>query len=337
MNKNKVLKLSQKVAKLPINENSETNSNHFYQDDNGQNTKHNAQKLCTLVVRKSPKQSIDLCLQGQSDGENNEPTIGKFDGKNCEKNNNVNNKPFSKKKIDGANKSCEFINTTRSDNKIFKNNKDVSGDENDENIESVKKCGDDENHKFIRPKIIAFWRPSDPYGYLGQWYISDFGFTSNDQNQLPDKIKNLGLFNSREDVVTKMMIKNKYNCTEQFMMMGKAALFNDNDIFDKLYQIKSPCTQKSYGRKVSGFDERTWDTFSKDIVILGNYLKFSQNSLLLDKLKSTNGSMLVEGSPLDRIWGVGMKYDDPCINNKDKWRGKNYLGHCLEYVRECFT
>ncbi len=341
---NEIKTLKQKKA---IDEKSETKANHHCQNDDGQNTKYNTKKICSSTVGKNTK----YCA-GQLCQKNDQSVVGKFNGWDGEKNNeedvekNDNVSPNGNSGLDkdeyrnknrnsGNNRNDERNeNTKRPVNKIFKDDEIVCDDQDNKNNKSIKKNGIDKNHKIIKPKIIAFWRPTDPNGYLGQWYLSDFKFTVDDFDQLPEKIGELGLFTDRIDVVKKMMI-HKYNCTEQFMMMGKAALFNDDDIFNKMSQNKSPRYHKVYGRNVRGFDDETWDKYSKDIVILGNYLKFTQNQVLLDKLRGTIGFILIEGSPMDRIWGVGIKYDDPSIIDKSKWQGKNYLGQCLEFVRDC--
>lgn len=181
--------------------------------------------------------------------------------------------------------------------------------------------------------FTAFWRPDDPNGYLGQWYSSNFILTDQIVKELPEKIKSLKLYKEKIEVINMLATDRTYNTAEKFMMMGKAALFNDKNMFEKMYVVQSPKMQKSMGRLVKNFDENVWDTYCKDIVILGNYLKFSQNIQLKNNLMNTNKNVLIEGSPLDYIWGVGMRYDNPNIQFKNKWKGKNYLGECLEYVR----
>ena len=190
-----------------------------------------------------------------------------------------------------------------------------------------------ENNNII-DSYIAFWRPDDPYNYMGQWYVSDFKFNNDDIINLPNYITSLSLYTNKINVVNKLGSNIIYNSAEKFMMMGKAALFDDDFIFNKMLNTDSPKTQKALGRKVKNFDEHTWNAYNKDIVILGNYLKFSQNEILKNNLESTKSKVLIEGSPLDKIWGVGLRFDDPDIQYKNKWKGTNYLGECLEYVRD---
>lgn len=51
------------------------------------------------------------------------------------------------------------------------------------------------------------------------------------------------------------------------------------------------------------------------------------------KLKATGNDELVEASPVDKIWGIGLKFDDPAVQNRTLWKGTNYLGVCLEFAR----
>ena len=44
------------------------------------------------------------------------------------------------------------------------------------------------------------------------------------------------------------------------------------------------------------------------------------------------GSLLVEAAGNDRIWGVGMRKDDPAIKQRANWKGLNLLGYILTDV-----
>ena len=183
--------------------------------------------------------------------------------------------------------------------------------------------------------FIAFWKPDKgyPYRWLGQWFPSIFVLNNTIVNNFPTDIKGLRLFKERYDVVELLMQQNIFNTPEKFMMMGKASLFKDLELFAKLGSINSPKDHKYLGRYVKNFNDNVWNTYCQDIVKIGNYLKFSQSDVLRELLKSTGSAILVEGSPFDKIWGVGLRFDDPNIKRIDKWKGKNYLGVCLMFVR----
>lgn len=126
----------------------------------------------------------------------------------------------------------------------------------------------------------------------------------------------------------------EYNCAEQFMMAMKAYTFGDHERITKIMGTDSPKIQKAQGRMVKNFDPEIWDRVSRSIVFRGNMAKFSQNPDMRDFLLSTDDRIIVEASPVDTIWGVGMADDDPDICDPEKWRGKNYLGIVCMEVRE---
>ena len=43
---------------------------------------------------------------------------------------------------------------------------------------------------------------------------------------------------------------------------------------------------------------------------------------------------LVEASPRDRTWGIGLGASNPKATDKRLWRGSNWLGEILTQVRE---
>ncbi len=125
-----------------------------------------------------------------------------------------------------------------------------------------------------------------------------------------------------------------YNCAEQYMMAMKAKMFDDLDTLDRIMEAEWPREQKKLGRQVKGFDVERWNTRAREIVYEGNYAKFTQNPHLLEKLMATKGTTLVEASPEDCIWGIGMAEGEPGIEDRDNWRGTNWLGEVLTGLRE---
>ena len=153
--------------------------------------------------------------------------------------------------------------------------------------------------------LLFFWeKTEEPYGVLSQWFNSEFII---------------------DDV--------KYSCAEQFMMAEKAKLFYDSEIEKQIMLSESPKDIKSLGRKVKNFDQEIWNKNAYDIVVKGNYEKFKQNEHLLDILKSTESCVLVEASPYDKIWGIGLKSTDSRAKDPNQWKGKNLLGKALMDVR----
>ena len=125
----------------------------------------------------------------------------------------------------------------------------------------------------------------------------------------------------------------KYVTCEQYMMAQKAKLFNDMKAYEEILKTASPKKCKSLGRKVKGFDEKTWCEHREQIVYNGNLLKFSQNPDLKKILLDTGDKIIVEASPYDKIWGIGIRENNPNATNPAKWRGLNLLGKALSKVR----
>ncbi|MBP3250867.1 MAG: NADAR family protein [Ruminococcus sp.] len=125
-----------------------------------------------------------------------------------------------------------------------------------------------------------------------------------------------------------------YHTAEQYMMSQKALLFGDEDIYQKIMNAGDPGAYKALGRMISGFDEELWKSRRTDIVINGNMAKFSQNDDLREFLLNTGSRVLVEASPYDRIWGIGMAKNSADIEDPFCWKGTNLLGYCLMEVRD---
>lgn len=149
--------------------------------------------------------------------------------------------------------------------------------------------------------MVLFWHPPAVYG---QWTDSPFVV----------------------DGVT-------YSCAEQFMMAEKARLFGDAAVCAKILASRDPREHKALGRQVAGFDRAVWERACLDIVVRGNLAKFTQNPAMRAVLMATGDRLLVEASPLDKIWGVGLRADDPRIHDRANWRGQNLLGEALMRVR----
>ncbi len=125
----------------------------------------------------------------------------------------------------------------------------------------------------------------------------------------------------------------RYATAEHFMMAGKARLFGDAESEHRVLSDDDPGKAKGAGRKVKGFDEDTWAAHRYDLVVAANDAKFGQNPPLRAFLRSTGDRVLVEASPYDRIWGIGLSADQPEARTPEHWRGENLLGFALMQVR----
>lgn len=125
-----------------------------------------------------------------------------------------------------------------------------------------------------------------------------------------------------------------YKTAEHWMMAKKAELFNDKEVLEKILQSKSPAEAKKLGRQVKNYNDAVWLENRFEIVKEGNYHKFSQNPDLKAFLINTHESIIVEASPVDPIWGIGMAGDHKDALNPEKWKGLNLLGFALMEVRD---
>jgi hypothetical protein len=161
-----------------------------------------------------------------------------------------------------------------------------------------------------RPKFLFFWghRPardgSVGPGCLSQWWPAPFTV----------------------DGVT-------YATAEHYMMAAKARLFGDGATAEKIVAATHPHEAKTLGRLVSGFAEQTWRAHRYGIVVAGNTAKFGQHPALAEFLRGTGDRVLVEASPLDLVWGIGLAADDERAATPSRWRGQNLLGFALMDVR----
>lgn len=125
----------------------------------------------------------------------------------------------------------------------------------------------------------------------------------------------------------------RYAHAEQFMMAEKARLFGDEAARQAILQTDKPGAVKALGRGVQGFDEALWEAERFGIVLRGSVAKFGQNAALAAFLLGTGERLLVEASPVDRIWGIGLAADDERAQDPRRWQGLNLLGFALMQAR----
>ncbi|MEU9132036.1 NADAR family protein [Kitasatospora sp. NPDC048540] len=161
-----------------------------------------------------------------------------------------------------------------------------------------------------RPKYLLFWghRPERDgrigAGALSQWWPARF------------TVDGVG-----------------YPTAEHWMMAGKARLFGDEEIVPRILAARTPGEAKKLGRQVRGFHDERWAAERFELVVRGNVAKFGSSEELRGYLLGTGGRVLVEASPLDRLWGIGLAADDERATAPARWRGLNLLGFALMEAR----
>lgn len=154
-------------------------------------------------------------------------------------------------------------------------------------------------------KIIGFHNPEEEYGFLSNWFLSDF------------RLDNIS-----------------FTSMEQFMMYRKALCFHDQAIAKQILATSDVARIKELGRLVSRYDDRTWCGIRQIIVYEGLLAKFSQNTDLQKHLLDTGNALLAECAVRDRIWGIGLSMTDPKRLEPAQWKGQNLLGYALMMARE---
>ncbi|GHF73842.1 hypothetical protein GCM10010218_63790 [Streptomyces mashuensis] len=125
-----------------------------------------------------------------------------------------------------------------------------------------------------------------------------------------------------------------YATAEHWMMAGKARLFGDAEAEERVLAAGHPKQAKDIGRTVRGFDDEVWRRHRFALVVEGSVHKFGHHPELRDYLLGTGDRVLVEASPLDRVWGIGLAADDERAQDPARWQGLNLLGFALMEARQ---
>ncbi|MEN8653823.1 NADAR family protein [Streptomyces sp. 21So2-11] len=128
-----------------------------------------------------------------------------------------------------------------------------------------------------------------------------------------------------------------YRSAEHYMMAHKAWLFGDPATASKILEAGHPADAKKLGRQISGFDNAVWNAERFGIVVRGNIAKFGRHDDLREFLLGTRDRVLVEASPMDRIWGIGLAADDERSASPATWNGLNLLGFALMDARDALS
>ncbi|GII88994.1 hypothetical protein Ssi03_69840 [Sphaerisporangium siamense] len=125
-----------------------------------------------------------------------------------------------------------------------------------------------------------------------------------------------------------------YRSAEHYMMAHKAWLSGDDETASAILAAAHPGEAKALGRAVRGFSEETWAAHRFAIVVRGNVAKFGARPELAEYLLATRDHVLVEASPHDRVWGIGLTASDERAASAERWQGLNLLGFALMKARD---
>ncbi len=166
-----------------------------------------------------------------------------------------------------------------------------------------------------------FWSNESPFS---QWYKTEF--------KAPIYLSNRPLSLRQRALYGNTLVS--YSSAEQLMMYYKAVMFGDVEISNKILSTKNVKKIKELGREVSNFNQQIWDHFKHHVVRYATYCKFRNNKELLDLLLSTYPKTIVEASPYDKVWGIGLSEDDERAQQRSTWQGDNLLGEILTNFRD---
>jgi ribA/ribD-fused uncharacterized protein len=143
-------------------------------------------------------------------------------------------------------------------------------------------------------------------------------------------------FSNWDDCRFKYKNLNFYS-TEQAFMYEKALHFGDIETAEEIIKTPHPKTCKELGRMVKNFNAEEWSKVSYDIMVDVNYAKYKQNIRHRALLIATEDKIIVEASPFDTIWGIGLHWRDDKVLDEANWLGQNLLGKALMRVRDELT
>lgn len=126
----------------------------------------------------------------------------------------------------------------------------------------------------------------------------------------------------------------RFENSEAAFMFLKAMTFGDLFVAKQVIANQDPKYTKGLGKTVNGFTDEVWAEERYNCMLDACFAKFTQNPKLAKKLLATGSKILVEASPYDKIWGVGLAPNDVRVLNPANWRGLNLLGEVLMDIRD---
>lgn len=156
----------------------------------------------------------------------------------------------------------------------------------------------------VKPAIY-FHKPEEPYGFLSNWWLSDF---------VLDGVK--------------------FTSNEQYIMYRKCVFFGDMTAAKAVMKTDNPAQQQAIAKNAIGYNDVMWNGTRQLAAYRGLMAKFEQNVYLAAELLSTGDAVLVECARTDHLWACGVSLYDDARHDIDTWAGKNILGFALMEVRD---
>lgn len=178
-------------------------------------------------------------------------------------------------------------------------------------------------------KFVIFWG-----GIFSNWAMTPFDGRSA-YPEFRRMLDDLGIAGQPEGIeITNRLRGKRYESGEQWMMSCKAWLMGDLETLKAIHDIRNPKEAKALGRRIKPFDAKLWEKAGEAAVIAGSIAKFTSSERMRQEILDTGDLMLVEGSPFDSLWGIGIDWREKAAEDPAQWKGRNLLGKCLVAARE---
>jgi hypothetical protein len=216
----------------------------------------------------------------------------------------------------------------------------------------------EEERRILVPIAEAALRYRDPLTHkhlkvqlnINKLYINHQMYTCSTLHQLPEDLKPASIFTPFHQDKVAFFSKNSplsnhfpapftfegddYVGAEQFIMAQKAKLCNDREVLQQIMAEPNPVKQKALGKTIlKGINKDAWHAQAASLITPGITEKFRQNTQCRELLLKTGNRTIIEASPHDNFFGVGLPLRSRQIWDKNKWNGKNVMGSILEVVR----
>lgn len=212
-----------------------------------------------------------------------------------------------------------------------------------------KETNMDKNSDVAQEKQYTFFfHLTSPFSnfHPSRFSYKDYTFISNEQFMMFSKAKTFkdeevanriikiydefmispGVFKNEKDKLCYQLASSfqKGEITSDKILENKDYIDAWNTIHKKIKQL---------GREVKNYDDTIWNQKRSKVVLFGAREKFTQNPHLKEFLMATGTTTMVEASPYDKIWGIGLSAADAKKMAPEKWPGLNLLGKVLDTLK----